>query len=76
MFKQPADNPNATPEEEKAARERIRPAEKNPAEDRERAAELALRLANEAGKPEAGSEEYEQAKEILWNRKNNIDAKP
>ena len=76
MFKQPAENTNATPQEQKEAMERTRPLPQNSPEDREREAELAQRLASEAGKDQPGEQEREQAAEVLRNRKNNIEAKP
>ena len=76
MFKQPAENANATPEEEKQSRERARPAEQDPAQDREQAATLARQLALESGRTEPGPEEHERAAEVIRNRKLNIESKP
>lgn len=76
MFKQPADNPNSTPQEEKEALERARPAPRDTPEDREQAAALARRFASESGKAEPGPEEHQRAAEVIRNRRLNIDSKP
>ena len=73
MMKQPAENTNATADEIRQVEERRRPPAQNSLEDRERANELARRLAGDQKDPDPSIKA--RAEELLRNRKN-FEAKP
>ena len=72
MMKQPAENTNATPWEEKASEERRIPV-KNPAEEEQEIRAEAERLSNErGGNGEWTEEEWSHASEIVRNRNTSL----
>lgn len=72
MFKQPAENTNATPDEEKRSVERIN-RESNPEDEHIEIEAEARRLASERGGWEAFSQdEWEHAARIVHNRKISL----
>ena len=72
MFKQPAENTNATPLEEQRSEERVSP-EINPAEERAEIEAEAQRLASERGDSNSYSDEdWNHAARIVRNRKISL----
>jgi hypothetical protein len=72
MFKQPAENTNATPLEETRSAERVNPGV-NAAEEQLQIEAEAKRLAAERGNGESVSnEDWEQAARIVRNRKISL----
>ncbi|HYP05038.1 MAG TPA: hypothetical protein VER03_02290 [Bryobacteraceae bacterium] len=72
MFKQPAENTNATPVEEQRSAERVNP-EINPAEEHAEIEAEAKRLAAERGSEGSYSDEdWSNASRIVRNRKISL----
>jgi hypothetical protein len=72
MFKQPAENTNATPLEEQRSAERVNP-EINPAEEHQEIENEARRLASDRGDGSSYSDEdWNHAARIVRNRKISL----
>ena len=71
MMKQPADNPNATPFDERQSAERVRPV-RDPAREQREIEEEARRLCAQRDSQEYSREEWNQAAEIVRNRRNSL----
>jgi hypothetical protein len=68
MFKQPAENTNATPLEEKTSAARVDPS----VEPAELHAEIQAEARRVAGSEEYGPEHWNKAQEIVRNRKKSL----
>ena len=72
MMKQPAENPNATPLDEKRSAERAVPA-RNPALEYEEIEAEARRLCDErGGEGQCTHDEWRRAAELVRNRKTSL----
>lgn len=70
MMKQPAENPNATPLEERESAQRVSPV-RDPAKDHLEIEAEALRLAESRGSDTYTNEEWARASELVHNRRTS-----